>query len=91
MIILVEDVSLVECICTLYSSHARSSRVIVGDSGLCCCGPAFIVMCDVNCSNAITSHCLLILQKRSRPYSVSDYFTSAFSKLVIANLSPERP
>ena len=32
--------------------------VIVGDSGLCCCGPVFNVMCDVNCSSAITSHCL---------------------------------
>ena len=29
-------------------------------------------MCDVNCSSAITFHCLLILQKRSRPHSVSD-------------------
>ena len=38
-----------------------SGGVIVGDSGLCCCGPAFNVMCDVNCSSAITSHCLLIL------------------------------
>ena len=28
---------------------------------------------NVNCSNAITSQCLLILQKRSRPHSVSDY------------------
>ena len=29
--------------------------VIVGDSSLCCCGPhAFNVMCDVNCSSAIT-------------------------------------
>ena len=35
--------------------------VIVDDSGLCCCGPAFNVMCDVNCSSAIISHCLLIL------------------------------
>ena len=34
--------------------------VIVGDSGLCCCGPACNVMCDVNCSSAITSHYLLI-------------------------------
>ena len=45
---------------------------IICDSGLCCCGPAFNVMCDVNCSSAITSHCLLILQKRFRPHSVSD-------------------
>ena len=35
--------------------------VVVGDSALCCCGPAFNVMCDVNCSSAITSHCLLLL------------------------------
>ena len=56
-------------------SDYTSRVVIVGDSGLGCCGPAFIVMCsDVNCSFAITSHCLLILiQKRSRPHSVSDY------------------
>ena len=30
-------------------------------------------MRNVNCSSAITSHCLLNLQKRSRPHSVSDY------------------
>ena len=46
--------------------------IIVGDSGLCCCGPAFNVMCDVNGLSAISSHCLLILQKRSRPHSVLD-------------------
>ena len=50
--------------------------VIVGDSSLCCCGPAFNVMCDVNCSSAITSHRLLILHKRSRPHSVSDFKVS---------------
>ena len=36
--------------------------VIVGDSGVCCCVPAFNVMYDINCSSAITSLCLLILQ-----------------------------
>ena len=36
--------------------------VIVGDSSLCCCGSAFNVMCDVICSSAFTSHCLLITQ-----------------------------
>ena len=41
--------------------HRMSGGVIVGDSGLYC-GPAFNVMCDVNCSSAIISHCLLILK-----------------------------
>ena len=34
--------------------HRMPGGVIVGDSGLCCCGPAFNVMCDINCSSAIT-------------------------------------
>ena len=38
--------------------HRMPGGVIVGDSGICCCGPAFSVMCDVNCSSAMTSHCL---------------------------------
>ena len=44
--------------------HRMPGGVIVGDSSLCCCGPAFNVMCDVNIyySSAITSHCLLIAQ-----------------------------
>ena len=37
----------------------------VGDSGLCCCFPCL--------SSAIISLYLLILHKRSRPHSVSDY------------------
>ena len=41
--------------------HRMPGGVIEGDSGLCCCGPAFNVMCDVNCSSAITSHCMLLL------------------------------
>ena len=41
--------------------HRMPGEVIVGDSGLCCCGLAFIVICDVNCWSAITSHCLLII------------------------------
>ena len=42
-------------------THRMPGGVIVGDSGLCCCcGPAFNVMCDVDCSSAVTSHCLLI-------------------------------
>ena len=40
-------------------NHRMPGGVIVGDPGLCCYGPAFNVMCDVNCSRAITSHCLL--------------------------------
>ena len=40
--------------------------VIVGDSGLCCCGPACNAIGDVNCSSVITSHCLLSIQKRSK-------------------------
>ena len=39
--------------------HRMPGGVIVGDSGLCC-GPAFNVMCDVDCSSAITSHCLFV-------------------------------
>ena len=48
--------------------------VIVGDSGPCCCG-GLRSMCEVNCSRAITSKCVLTLQKRSRSHSVSDYDT----------------
>ena len=40
--------------------HRMPGGVIVGDSGLCSCGPALNVMCDVKCSSAITSHCLLM-------------------------------
>ena len=40
----------------------------LGSLLLCACS-----MCDGNCSSAITSHCLLILQKRSRSHSVADY------------------
>ena len=35
--------------------------VIVGDSGLCCCVVGLRSMCDVNCSSAMTTHCLLCL------------------------------
>ena len=42
--------------CTLYLSHARwSYRRRLGSLLFCACS-----MCDINCSNAITSHCLLI-------------------------------
>ena len=62
----------------LYSSH-KPGGVIVGDSGLCRCVP--FPMCDVNCSSAITSHCLLGL-----PFSVrilqqpqeQRYYTQSF-------------
>ena len=61
----VEDVSLVVFIYIyIYVVFIawQLGGVIVGDPGFCCCGPAFNVMCDVNCSNAaITSHCLLII------------------------------
>ena len=40
----------------------------VGNSGLCCCVPCL--------SSTIFSLCLLILHKRSRPHSVSDYNNS---------------
>ena len=39
--------------------HRMPGGVIVGDSGLCCCGPAFNVTCDVHCSSAMPSRCLL--------------------------------
>ena len=42
--------------------HRIPGEVIVGDSGLCCCGPACNVMCDER-NYAITSHCLWILFK----------------------------
>ena len=45
-------------LCTLYLSHARwSYRRRLGSLLLCACS-----MCGVNCSSAITSHCLLICQ-----------------------------
>ena len=45
-------------VCTLYLSHGRwSYHRRLG---------SLRSMCDVNCSSAITSHCLLIPQKRSR-------------------------
>ena len=50
-------------VCTLYLSHAMwSYRRRFGSLWLCACS-----MCDVNCSSAITSYCLLIWQNRSRP------------------------
>ena len=63
---------------TKETSHARWSyrrRLLSVVVGLCCWGPAISVMWDVNCSSTITSRCLLILQKRSRPPSVSDFNT----------------
>ena len=44
--------------------------VIIGNSGSLLRSRS---MCDVDSSSAIASHCLLILQKRSGPHSVSDY------------------
>ena len=48
-----------------WSLYALPGGVTVGDSGLCCCVPCL--------SSAIISPCLLILHKRSRPHSLSDY------------------
>ena len=42
--------------------------VTLDDPGLCCCVPCL--------SSAIIPLCLLILHKRSRPHSVSDYNNS---------------
>ena len=53
-------------------TYRMPGGVVVGDSGLCCCVSVW-TMCDVNRLRAITSHCLLILQKCSRPHSVADY------------------
>ena len=39
--------------------------VMVDDSGLCCCGPSFNVY-NVNCSTAMTSHCLSIPPRTRR-------------------------
>ena len=59
----IEDVPLVEF---MYLVFTRTpGGVTVGDSGLCCCVPCL--------SSAIISLCLLVLHKRSRPQSVSDY------------------
>ena len=55
------DVSLGEFMYVVFIA-CQVCGVIVGDSSLCCCGPVFNAMCDVNCSSAITSHCLLILK-----------------------------
>ena len=49
--------------------HRMPGGVIIGDLGLCRCGPAFKVMCDVNCSSVFTSHCLLV---QILPYPFSD-------------------
>ena len=49
--------------------HRMPGEIIVSDSGLCCCGPAINVMCDVNCSSAMTSHCLLFQVKSSQDNS----------------------
>ena len=44
-------------LCTMYVSHVRRSyRRRLGSLLVCACS-----MCDVHCSNAITSHCLFIL------------------------------
>ena len=57
-------------LCTLYLLHARwSYHRRLGSLLLYACS-----MCDINCLSAITSHCLLILQKRSKPHSVSEHF-----------------
>ena len=48
----------------------------VGDSGLCCRVPCL--------SSAIISLCLLILHKRCRPHSVSDYHNSFWGQRVNA-------
>ena len=56
---MLEDVSLVEFMYVVFIAWAPGG-VIVGDSSLYWCGPAFNVMRDVNCSSAIASHCLLI-------------------------------
>ena len=56
---LFQYVALVECMYPVFNRVLGG--VIVGDSGsllLCAC---LCSMCDVNCSSAITSHCLLIL------------------------------
>ena len=53
---------------------ARQVGVTLGDSGLCCCVPCL--------SSAVVSLCLLILHKRSRPHSVSDYNNSLWSQRV---------
>ena len=42
--------------------------VTVGDSGLCCCIPCL--------SKAVIFLCLVILHRRLRPHSVSDYNSS---------------
>ena len=62
-------------LCTLYLSHARWSYRRRLRSLLLCARSRY----DVSCLSAITSHCLLILQKHSiRPCSVSDYYQVAF-------------
>ena len=49
----IEDVFLVEFMYLVFI-YRMPGIVIVGDSGLCRCGSAFDIMCDVNCSRAIT-------------------------------------
>ena len=65
--------------------------VIVGDLCLCCCRPAFNVMCGINCSSAITSHCLLILnpndQKNYRPVSNLPFISKLLEKIVLLQLN----
>ena len=63
-----EDVSLVEIMYLVFTR--MPGRVTVGDSGLCCC-----VLC---LSSTFNSLCLLILQRRSKPHSVSDYCTCVY-------------
>ena len=61
-----EDVPLVEFIYVVFTR--MPGGVTVSDSGLCCCAPCM--------SSAVTSLCLLILHRHSRPYSVSHYNSS---------------
>ena len=61
-----EDVPLVGFMYLVFTR--MPGGVAVGDSGLCRCVPCL--------SSAIISLCLLILQKGSRPHSVSDHNNS---------------
>ena len=64
-----EDVPLVEFMYLVFTRMLGG--VTVGDSGLCCCIPCL--------SKAVIFLCLVILHRRSRPHSVSEFKKMALS------------
>ena len=89
-----DDVSLVEFMCAAFI--ACQMELSLATRGLCCCVPVKC-KCDANCSSAITSLWLLILQKSSGPHSVSDfYLPDSFNFIfpqtsLIMHMWPSRP